>query len=78
MGSMSKMATKCQNCPIREICEKKQMEAAAYLTESAAAPASRETMQINVGDIMATVYKDEIKKSIYAELNKPFLLNYGA
>lgn len=45
---------------------------------SAAAPVLRETMQINVGGVMTTVYKDEIEKEIYKALYEPFMLNYGA
>lgn len=48
------------------------------LLENSAAPILRETMQINVGGVMTTVYKDEIEKEIYKALREPFMLNYGA
>lgn len=61
------------------------MEALAYLepakadnTQSAAAPVLRETMQINVGGVMTSVYKDDIEREIYKALREPFMLNYGA
>lgn len=67
------------------------MEMCAYIDEtqiaqeasisagiSAAAPALRETMKINAGGVMTTVYKDEIEKEIYKALREPFILHYGA
>ncbi len=91
MGTISQMAEKCQKCPKRDKCDYKKMCACAYIDEpqiareagisagvSAAAPALRETMQINVGGVMTTVYKDEIEKEIYKALREPFMLNYGA
>ncbi len=91
MGTISKMAERCQKCPERDKCSHKYMEMCAYYDEpqiaistgagagmSAAASASRETMQINVGGVITTVYKDDIEKEIYKELRKPFMLNYGA
>lgn len=91
MGAISQMSEKCQKCPDRDKCNHKRMEACAYYDEpqiavsagvgagvSAAAPALRETMQINIGGVMTTVYKDEIEKEIYKALRKPFALNYGA
>lgn len=91
MGAISQMAEKCQKCPNRDKCDHKRMEACAYYDEpqiaanagvsvgiSAAAPALRETMQINVGGVMTTVYKDEIEKELYKALCEPFMLNYGA
>ncbi|MDE7185416.1 MAG: hypothetical protein K2O40_13355 [Lachnospiraceae bacterium] len=91
MGTISQMAEKCQKCPKRDKCDHKRMEMCAYIDDSqiamsagvsagvsAAAPALRETMQINVGGAMTTVYKDEIEKEIYKALREPFMLNYGA
>lgn len=45
---------------------------------SAAAPLLRETMEINIGGKMVTVYKDDIEKEIYKALREPFMLNFGA
>lgn len=91
MGTVSKMAEMCKACPDRDKCDHKKMEMCAYFDKpqiamsagigagiSAAAPALRETMQINVGGVMTTVYKDEIEKEIYKALREPFMLNYGA
>ena len=90
MGTLSKMAEKCKVCPDRDKCDHKKMELCAYIEPqieansgigagmNAAMPALRETMQINAGGIMTTVYKDEIEKEIYKALHEPFVLNYGA
>lgn len=91
MGAISKMAKKCQKCQDRDKCDYKKMRACAYIDEpqivrgagisagvSAAAPALRETMQVNVGGVMTAVYKDEIEKEIYKALHKRFMLNCGA
>lgn len=80
-----------RKCPEMDKCDHKRMEMCAYIEMpqiaredgisagvSAAAPALRETMQINVGGVMTTVYKDEIEKEIYKVLREPFMLNYGA
>lgn len=85
------MAEKCQKCPNRDKCDHKRMEACAYIEMpqiareagisagvSAAVPTLRETMQINGGGVMTTVYKDEIEKEIYKALREPFMLNCGA
>lgn len=91
MRTISQTSEKCQKCPDRDKCDYKRMCACVYVDEpqiareagisagvSAAAPALCETMQINVGGVMTTVYKDEIKKEIYKALREPFMLNYGA
>lgn len=91
MGTLSKMAEKCQKCPDRDKCDHKRMELCAYIVEpqiainagvgagaSGAASALRETMQINVGGVMTAVYKDEIEKELYRALREPLMLNYGA
>ena len=89
MGALTKLAEKCRKCPFVDKCDHKEMEHLAYydpMTESAAAgagmsaaqPVSRETMQINVGGTMTTVYKDEIEKELYKAFREPFMLNFGA
>ena len=88
MGAYSQLAEKCQKCPDRNVCKNKRMEACAYIedpciaapvaenfAESAAAPVLRETMAICIGGQKTTVYKDEIEKLIYGQLQKPFSLN---
>lgn len=85
------MAEMCKACPDRDKCDHKKMEMCAYFDEpktaisagadaeaSAGLPGLRETMQINVGGVMTTVYKDEIEKEIYKALREPFMLSYGA
>lgn len=46
--------------------------------ENAAAPALRETMEINICGTVVTVYKDELAKEIYKSLRELFMLNPGA
>lgn len=82
---LSRLSEKCRKCPFVNKCNHKEMEALAYLEpivadniQSASAPVLRETMQINFGGVMTTVYKDEIEKEIYKALREPFMLNYGA
>lgn len=82
---LSRLSAKCRACPYRDKCNHKEMEALAYLEpvkadnmQLAAAPVLRETMQINVGGVMTSVYKDEIEREIYKALREPFMLNYGA
>ena len=92
MGSISKMASKCQKCPNRYICSRKYIEACAYHEElemattsvgsiqSMASPILRETTQINIGGIMTSVNKDDIKKELYKSLYEHLYvgLSYGA
>lgn len=82
---LSRLSAKCKTCPFRDKCNHKEMEALAYLelakadnTQSAAAPVLREAMQINVGGVMTSAFKDEIEREIYKALREPFMLNYGA
>lgn len=91
MGALSRTASKCQVCPNKDKCDHKRMELCAYyedkpmlgeitsnIAQSSAMPVIRETMQINVGGIMTSVYKDEIEKEIYKSLYQHLSLNYGA
>jgi hypothetical protein len=91
MGTVSKMAQKCQKCPNKYKCNHKRTEMCAYIDEQqiavstgisagagAAAPALRETLQINAGGVMTAVYRDEIEKEIYKALREPCVLKYGA
>ncbi len=91
MGTLSRMSKKCRECPFRDKCDKKRMEGEAYygeqhlaeatkngIAESAAAPVLRETMEINIGGIVTSVYKDDIEKELYKAFREPFLMNYGA
>ncbi|MFR5739574.1 MAG: hypothetical protein ACLUEC_10380 [Coprococcus sp.] len=40
MASLSRMATKCRNCPFVSKCEKKRMEAATYIEPNLTMPAT--------------------------------------
>ena len=82
---LSKLSEKCRKCPKRDKCNHKKMEAMAYLRpcgktagEKASQPIVRETMQINVGGILQTVYKDDIAKAIERELFKDRFIHFGA
>lgn len=71
----------CETCSERGACFSGHAVGVGLLQpilESAAAPVLRETMQINVGGVMTTVYRDEIEKEIYKALHEPLMLNYGA
>ena len=71
----------CETCSERDACFSGHAVGVAVaqpILESAAAPVLRETMQINVGCVMTTAYRDEIEKEIYKALHEPLMLNYGA
>lgn len=91
MGALTKLSEKCRKCPFVDKCDNKRMEANCYLDgakilsaaaenvmNNAAQPVLRETMQINIGGVMKTVYKDEIEKELYKAFREPFTLHYGA
>lgn len=85
MPSLTRLATKCSKCPYVDTCSHKRMQAEAYITplsnenmQSAAMPAMRETMTINIGGVMTSVYKDDIEKQIQKELFKDRFLMFGA
>lgn len=71
----------CETCSERDACFSGHAVGVAVaqpMLQSAAIPALRETMQINVGGVLTEVYKDEIEKEIYRVLHEPYMLNYGA
>ena len=90
MGALTRLSEKCSKCPFVDKCDKKKMEAHAYYDEpmdieagkeagmNAVQPVLRETMQMNIGGVMTTVYKDEIEKELYKAFREPFMLNYGS
>lgn len=90
MGSLTKLSEKCRKCPFVDKCDRNRMEAHCYRDEpmgieagkeagiNAAQPILRETMQINIGGVMTTVYKDKFEKELYKALREPFSLNFGA
>ena len=84
MGILRKMAKKCRNCPVVDVCVNKEMEAEAYLepastpfSESAAAPIMRETMDIMVDGHLQKVYKDEIEKQLQMSLFPERFIKHG-
>lgn len=48
MGSLSKMATKCQVCPDRDKCDHKYMEACAYIEQPKITASNTITNGINM------------------------------
>lgn len=73
----SDMRKDCENCPNKEQCwDGKFVD--ADIAEKASQPILRETTTINVGGVLTTVYKDDIKREIYKALREPFSLNFGA
>ena len=83
MGSISQMAEKCQNCPERKYCDRKRMEACAYIEDpnlvapvsentgaSATAPILRETVHVCIGGASGIIYKDDLEKLLYEKLHK--------
>lgn len=84
MGILRRTAKNCRNCPIVDICEKKEMEAEAYLepasipfAESVTAPIMRETMDIMVDGHFQKVYKDEIERQLQMSLFPERFIKHG-
>ena len=85
MPSLSRLATECRKCQYVGTCNHKRMQAEAYMmplttdnAQSAAMPVMRETMNINVGGILTSVYKDDIERQIQKELFKDRFSMFGA
>nr|DAE52685.1 MAG TPA: transposase DDE domain protein [Caudoviricetes sp.] len=78
----SDMRKDCENCPHKQQCWSGKNVRVAYLdadiAEKVSQPLMRETMTINVGGVLTTVYKDDIEREIYKALREPFSLNFGA
>ena len=66
------MRKDCENCPNKQQCWSGKNVGVAYLdadiAEKVSQPLMRETMTINVGGVLATVYKDDIEREIYKAL----------
>lgn len=89
MRAVTRLAESCRNCPFVKDCNHKKLEHLAYYDgpladaaagagASAAQPVMRETMQVNIGGITTTVYKDEIEKELYKAFREPpFMPRYG-
>ena len=92
-GSFTMESKKCEKCKNRSICDKKELELCAYtiildisdnmaenVSQSFAQLMERETMLVNDGHgNMMRIYKDEIEKQIYKNMNVCQLnLEYGA
>lgn len=77
MGTISKMAEKCQKCPDRDKCNHKRMEMCAYIDEpkatvSNAIPNGINMFVANVGGFASMSMEDiakEIEKSLTANLS---------
>lgn len=86
---LSKLSTRCKQCPFVNCCNNKRMEAIACLaepitvsvkqtfTESMAEPILRETMTIMINGKPTIVYRDEIEKQLYDHLYSGLRLQYG-
>lgn len=76
------LSNDCEHCSEKEECRDGKFVSVAYLedgvVEKASQPLMRETMTMNVGGVLTTAYKDEIKREIYKALREPFSLNFGA
>lgn len=84
LAGPSKLSKACRCCPYVKTCDHKEMEAMAYLPDISVSmnygehlaaptisqPMARETVKINVGGEIHTMYKDEFEKMIYESLYK--------
>ena len=90
MGSVSRLSEKCRKCPFVSKCDKKKMEALAYiepiaqpisqsLTEPLAAPvmAEHDYRDVKIGpNTTITIDLKDIKKQLEVRFN-PLGLQYG-
>lgn len=70
----------CETCSERSACFSGHAVGVALaqpISQNLAQPLLRETVSINVGGVMTTVYRDEIEKELYKALHEPFALRYG-
>lgn len=86
---LSRLAKKCQECPFKDKCKSKRIEALGYLPEPMVAEAAmpsaaeltqpilRETVNTIIDGKVVKVYKDEIEKQLYKELYSRLGLQYG-
>ena len=76
------LSNDCEHCSEKEECRDGKFVSVAYLedgvVEKVSQPLMRETMTINVGGVLTSVYKDDIEREIYKALREPFSLNFGA
>lgn len=83
MGSLSKLAEMCMECPFVDECDNKRMECVAYLPDpscsakanqdlslNASMPIARETVERHAYGEAYTMYKDELEKILYDDLYK--------
>lgn len=71
MGSISRMAGKCQKCPERDKCDKKRMESLAYIDIPASQiqkPAISVTPNISV-NMVGEVCLEDIAKEISRKMS---------
>lgn len=82
MGTISKMAEKCQKCPDRDKCDHKRMEACAYIEipKNAAIPNAMPNgiygASVNVGGAF-TISREKLAKEIEQSLSKRFSIGCG-
>ncbi len=81
MGSISKMAEKCQKCPDRDKCNHKRMEACAYIEmpQNAipnAIPNGINDIAVNIGGAF-TISREKLAKEIEQSLNKRLSIGCG-
>lgn len=81
---LSRLAEKCRKCPFVSKCDKKRMEAVAYLPDIVIAPASmpatgyialpmaREVVERHAYGQVYVQYKDELEKELYKSLYGQF------
>ena len=86
---LSRLSTRCKQCPYVDNCNDKRMEALAYLpdpvisqveqsfTENMAEPILRETMTIMINGKPTIAYRDEVEKQLYDHLYSGLGLRYG-
>lgn len=71
----------CETCSERGACFSGHAVGVALaqpILQDLAQPLLRETVSINVGGVMTTVYKDEIEKEFHKALQIPPAMMYGA
>lgn len=81
MGTISKMAERCQKCPDRDKCNHKRMEMCAYIDEPKATvsnsiPIGMNVSIANVGGFM-NMNMGDIAKEIERSLNKNLSMKCG-
>lgn len=80
MGSLSRMAKKCQACPNRDNCDHKRMEACAYIDEPKVTVSNTISNGINTSAGISNVENigiGDISKEIEKSLRKKLSMKCG-